>query len=400
MEVEEIAMESYKIIGLNSSEQGKRIEGRFQNALKENKEIKIDTKESSILLPDDIDKNIVSIISTFEQVSIIDENEHLSGDGHNHEDNHDHDHSHGHSHSHSHSHEPDMNSGETAQKKMLVVFLLNIFFSAAEFIFGTLFNSRAILSDAVHDLGDSVSIGIAWFFQKISNKGADEEFSYGYRRFSLLGALVTSLVLLVGSVMIIIETIPRLFNPEPINVDGVFWVAIGAIFINGFSVWLMSRGRSANEKLLNIHLMEDLLGWIAVLVMSIILQFKDWYIIDPILSLLIAGWIIYSTFPEFIRISKIFLQAVPSDVNSHKIREKIEAIDGVHAISHFHIWSTDGNQHMMSITVATSSDSVEDYDRIKNEIRKLVVEYNIYHVTIELLYDPQNIIHESLSCEC
>ena len=403
-------MKSYKILGLNNTEQAKRIEKRFQNALNNNKDIKIDTKESSILLPNDTAHNIISVISSFEQISVIDSyqdlsnsnNEHDHGNRHDHSDEHDHSnyHDHGHSHNHSHSHEHEINSGETTQKKMLIVFLLNVFFSVAEFIFGTLFNSRAILSDAVHDLGDSISIGIAWFFQKISNRGANEEFSYGYRRFSLLGALVTSVVLLVGSLIIIIETVPKLFNPEPINVTGVFWVAIGAIFINGFSVWLMSRGRSANEKLLNIHLMEDLLGWIAVLIMSIILQFRDWYILDPILSLLIAGWIIYNTYPEFIRISKIFLQAVPSDVNSKKIREKIEDITGVHAISHFHIWSTDGNQHMMSITVATSSDSTYEYDRIKNQIRRLVVKYNIYHVTIELLYDPQNIINESISCEC
>lgn len=403
-------MKSYKILGLNNTEQAKRIERRFQNALNNNKDIKIDTKESSILLPNDTAHNIISVISSFEQISVIDSyqdlsnsnNEHDHGNRHDHSDEHDHSnyHDHGHSHNHSHSHEHEINSGETTQKKMLIVFLLNVFFSVAEFIFGTLFNSRAILSDAVHDLGDSISIGIAWFFQKISNRGANEEFSYGYRRFSLLGALVTSVVLLVGSLIIIIETVPKLFNPEPINVTGVFWVAIGAIFINGFSVWLMSRGRSANEKLLNIHLMEDLLGWIAVLIMSIILQFRDWYILDPILSLLIAGWIIYNTYPEFIRISKIFLQAVPSDVNSKKIREKIEDITGVHAISHFHIWSTDGNQHMMSITVATSSDSTYEYDRIKNQIRRLVVKYNIYHVTIELLYDPQNIINESISCEC
>ena len=379
-------MKTYKIIGLMNPEQARRVERRFQDALNDNAKISIDFENETITLPQAIDRHMISVISTFEHITMVDEDIF---------ENRTHDHDHGHSHEHHH----DMNEGQMAQRNIFIVFVLNLFYSIAEFIFGTVFNSRAILSDAVHDLGDALSIGIAWIFQKISNRGASETYSYGYRRFSLLGALVTSVVLIVGSILIVIDTIPLLFNPKPVHGEGVFWVAIGAIFINGFAVWLMRRGKSANEKLLNIHLLEDLFGWIAVLVMSIILRFTDWYILDPILSILIAGWILYHTLPEFYRISKIFLQAVPHDVDTNELYQMIQSIPNIHAISHFHLWSTDGRQHMMTLTVTTTSHNVKEHEAIKQQIRQLVTKYHISHVTIEVLYDPNQLINDSIMCE-
>lgn len=379
-------MKTYKIIGLMSAEQAKRIERRFQEVV--NEDVTIDLKHSTIQLPELIDPNVISVISSFEHISIIDES--LLNEHHHHHDDHHHDHSHRH-----HGLESDL----IAQRNILVVFLLNLFYSIGEFIFGTIFNSRALLSDAIHDFGDALSIGVAWIFQKVSNRGANDKFSYGYRRFSLLGALVTSIVLIVGSILIIIDTVPVLFNPEPVHGEGVFWVAIGAILINGFSVWLMRRGQTTNEKLLNLHLLEDLFGWIAVLMMSIILRFTDWYILDPILSLLIAAWILYHTLPEFLRISRIFLQAVPHEINTSQLCEQIEMIPNVHAMSHFHVWSTDGKQHMVTVTVTTASDSVDEHERIKQSIRQIVTHYHISHVTVEVLYDPNKLIKESIMCE-
>ena len=402
-------MKAYKIIGLGNAKQAERITMKFkQIAAADSDKIHYDPESAELWLPDTIDAASTALISSFEHVSILDaalveEKDMEDHDDHAHHDkNHSHSHSHAHSHrhSHDHSHADFTSDAEGVQRNMLWVFLLNIFFSISEFVFGAIFNSQAILSDAVHDLGDAVSIGLAWIFQKLSLKRANERFSYGFRRFSLLGALITSIVLLVGSLSIIRETIPRLLNPEPLDETGVFWVAIAAIFINFFSMRLMSKGRSTNERLLNLHLLEDLLGWIAVLAMSIILRFTDWYILDPILSLLIAAWIIYNTLPEFIRILRVFLQAVPADINTERLSEKIAAIPSVHAISHMHIWSTDGQQHMMSLTVATASDQAVEYERIKQAIRLEALADHIYHVTIEILYDPQYLLKGLLSCEC
>lgn len=379
-------MKRYQVIGLSSEEQADRIRRRFCDALGSENVVKIDLENEQIILPNYIEPNTVSLISSFEQVSIV-EPELIQEDNEEEE--------HGHSH---HHHAHGVGEGGSAQRNMLVVFFLNLFFAIGEFFFGTLFNSQAILSDAVHDLGDAMSIGLAYFFEKISNRGASEEYSYGYQRFSLLGAFVTSVVLIIGGVLIILHTIPELINPQLVNNQGVFWVAIAAIIINGFSVWLMSRGESANEKLLNIHLFEDLFGWIAVLLMSIILNYTDWYILDPLLSIGIALWILYMTIPEFFRISKIFLQAVPSNVDPEKLKESIQALEHVQALSHFHIWSTDGDEHMMSLTITTGLNSEGIVEEIKQDIRKIVLEYHISHITIEVLYDPEKLIKQSISC--
>lgn len=377
-------MNTYKIVGLNSSEQANRIKGRFCDALGDDTQVEIDLEHSTIQLPKNIDSYTISLISSFEQISIVDSEFEINQQEEDDE--------------HSHSHEHTVGEGKGAQRNMLVVFVLNLFFSIGEFVFGTIFNSQAILSDAVHDLGDALSIGLAYFFEKISNRSASDEYSYGYRRFSLLGAFVTSVVLIVGGILIIVSTIPELFDPQPVNHQGVFWVAIGAILINAFSAWLMSRGKSANEQLLNIHMLEDLVGWVAVLVMSIVLNFTDWYILDPILSIVIALWILYMTLPEFLRISKLFLQAVPDAVDPDKLRNRIEALERVQVISHFHIWSTDGEQHMMSLTVTTNSENEKSQESIKQDIRRIALEDNITHITIEVLYDPDFLIKKSIAC--
>lgn len=386
-------MNNYHIVGLRSEKQAKRIRGRFCDALNihNHEDIYLDIEHSTIALPEDIRPYVISLISSFEQVSIVESKymKKIYEDEHEHKNDSDHGHTHDHS----------FGEGKSAERKMLIVFFLNLFFSIAEFFFGSIFSSQAILSDAVHDLGDAMSIGLAYFFEKISNKEATHEFSYGYRRFSLLGALVTSVVLIVGGTLIIIDTIPKLLSPSPVHHTGVFWVAVGAIMINGISVLLMSQGESANERLLNIHLFEDLFGWLLVLLMSIVLRYTDWYILDPLLSLAIAGWILYMTIPEFIRISKIFLQAVPDNINLNKLREDIEALEDIQVLSHFHIWSTDGDQHMMSLTVTTPSNSQHTHEQIKQKIRRLVLEYELSHITIEILYDPDELIKKSISCE-
>lgn len=380
-------MRTYQVIGMNSEEQAKRIKARFCDVLGSNKNIEVDLENNQIKLPDLIDIKTISLISSFEQISIVEYT--MSKEAQHHFEDEP---------THSHEHTQSIGEGGKAARNILVVFFLNLFFAIAEFFFGTLFNSQAILSDAVHDLGDALSIGLAYFFEKISNRGASSEYSYGYRRFSLLGAFVTSVVLIVGGSLIILHTIPELLNPQPLNQQGVFWVAVAAIIINGFSVWLMSRGSSANEKLLNIHLFEDLFGWIAVLVMSILLQFTDWYILDPLLSIGIALWILYVTIPEFFRISKIFLQAVPENIDVENLREKILSLEHVQALSHFHIWSTDGKQHMMTLTITTDLDLDKEQETLKQKIRKILLAYNISHITIEILYDPQCIIKQSTIC--
>lgn len=302
-------------------------------------------------------------------------------------------HEHEHNHSHDHSHDVDFTSGSQAVRNMMFVFGINIVFSVLEAIFGLLFNSASILADAVHDFGDALSIGLAWFFQKISLKGSDSTFSYGYKRYSLLGALITSVVLLVGSAVMIIHSGEKLMNPEPVNYQGMLILAIFAIIANGVSAWIISKGSSHNESILSLHLLEDVLGWVGVLVVSVVLHFTDWYFLDPLLSIGIALFILYKTIPEFMKVVRLFLQAVPDNIDSKKLREEIQNIDNINGLSHFHLWSLDGEAHMMSMTISTTSDSVQTHEQIKNEVRHILSENDIAHSNIEIVYDPYNILN-------
>ena len=181
-----------------------------------------------------------------------------------------------------------------AIKNLKVAFALNFTFTFIEVIGGFLTNSIAILSDALHDLGDTLAIGLSWYFQKLSGKSRSQKFSYGYKRFSLVSALISAIILLVGSVLIIYKAIPRLINPEIVHVKGMFVIAILGVLVNGIAVLRLKKGHSSNERVVMLHLLEDVLGWLAVLFGSVLMYFFDWPIIDPILSIMIATFILWN----------------------------------------------------------------------------------------------------------
>ncbi len=203
---------------------------------------------------------------------------------------HDHDHDDTHHHHH-HGHEGHHHH-HTGNIK--VAFWLNLTFCILEFAGGLFTNSVAILSDALHDLGDSFSLGLAWYFQKISQRKRDKLFSYGYKRFSLLGALINSMILLIGSVFIVREAIPRILHPETSNAQGMIIFALIGIAVNGAAVLRLKKGSSINERVISLHLIEDVLGWVAVLIAAVVMLFVDVPVLDPLLSLLITGYILYN----------------------------------------------------------------------------------------------------------
>lgn len=292
----------------------------------------------------------------------------------------------GHHHDHSHA------GGNLAERNTKIVFFLNAGFAVAEFIFGFLFSSYALLSDAVHDTGDALSIGLAWILQKVSTKEADAEYTFGYKRFSPLGALITAMVLMLGSLFMIISSIPVLFNPTPVNYQGVFWMAIIALFIKGYAMYLMGQGSSKNEEMLNLHMLEDILGWIAVLVMSILLHFTDWYILDPIVSILIALYILYETVPRFRQTLKIFMETSPDGLDLEQLGQDILELDQVTNLSHLHVWTFDAEENMANVTVSVRSSRMEVHHQIKAAIREMLFPYNITHSTIEIIPDEEGML--------
>jgi len=207
-----------------------------------------------------------------------------------------------------------MGHNHERQENIKVAFLLNLTFTIFEIVGGLWTNSMAILTDALHDLGDSISLGVSWYLEKYSEKGPDQKFSYGYARFSLLGALISSVVLLSGSVLIITRAIPRIIQPEAVNPKEIvdYFLLLG-IVIKRNSCFKIKKGTSLNEKVVSWHLIEDVLGWIVVLIISVVLIFLDLPVLDPIFSLLITIYVLYNVVKNLKEILNIFLQGVPKN---------------------------------------------------------------------------------------
>ncbi len=269
-------------------------------------------------------------------------------------------------------------------------FFLNVGFTIIEFIGGMLTNSTAIMADAVHDLGDSLSIGLAWILSKLSNRESTSKFSYGYRRFSLLGALINGIVLIIGSIWVLLQTTPKLLNPEMPVVEGMFGLAILGVTVNGYAAFKLSKGKSLNEQMLNWHLLEDVLGWVAVLVVSIILMFVEWPILDPILSIAFTLFILINVLRNLWTTIKLFLQAAPNDDTTNSIRESLLSFTEVSDIHHLHFWSLDGEHHVMTAHLVLC-EFIEHSTQIKlkNDIADRLLEFGLEHTTIELEFPKE-----------
>ena len=284
-----------------------------------------------------------------------------------------------HHHNHNHSHQITDN--------IKLAFFLNFSFAILEIFGGLWTNSLAIISDAVHDLGDSLALGLAWYLEKASQKKGDPIFSYGYRRLSLLAALLNTLILLAGSLYVIVEAIPRLINPEQTNAKGMILFAVLGIAVNGLAMLKVFNQNSLNARTVAWHLLEDVLGWIAVLIVSIVLLFSDLYILDPILSILIALYVLYSAVFNLRKTAMLFLQAVPENISIEKLKTSIVNLEKVDSIHHTHIWSLDGEHHVLTTHIVVPNDtSREEIRSIKNTVKNLGKDLNLEHITIEIEY--------------
>jgi cobalt-zinc-cadmium efflux system protein len=269
-------------------------------------------------------------------------------------------------------------------KNIKVAFFLNLSFSIIEIIGGIFTNSVAILSDAVHDLGDSFSLGISWYFQKISGRKSNQQYSYGYKRFSLLGAIVNSVVLVTGSVLILSRAIPRIIEPQQPDARGMFLLAILGIIVNGAAVIKLRQGSSLNEKVAMLHLLEDVLGWLAVLVGSVVIHYFDVPVIDPLLSIAISIFVLYNVFKNIRQSMRIILQGTPHDIDTGEISNTLKNIDGVCDVHDLHIWSVDGEYNVLTVHVVLNDDTKPDLlVQIKQKIRASLQEKGIEHATIE-----------------
>ena len=263
-----------------------------------------------------------------------------------------------------------------------LAFVLNFSFAIIEFIFGGLFGSSAILADAVHDLGDALAIGISAFLESISNREEDSHYTLGYKRFSLLGAILTAVILITGSSLVILENISKLIEPQPVDHEGMLWLGVIAIAINLTASLIVRKGQTKNESILSLHFLEDTLGWLAVIVVAIILRYTDWYFLDPLLSLLISAFILSKALPRFWSTLKIFLDAVPEGVDIQQVKSDLEQLDHVTSINQLNLWTMDGLEKNAIIHVCL--EHVKHMEVCKEAIRTLLKDCGFQNVTIEV----------------
>ena len=282
---------------------------------------------------------------------------------------------------HTHSHNHDVENIKTA-------FWLNFSFTIIEIVGGIFTNSVAILSDAVHDLGDSLSLGLAWYFQKLSKKGRNKKYTYGYKRFSIIGALVTSIVILISSVFILQQAIQRFTTPESVHSEGMIYISILGIIVNGAAVFRLKKGSSLNERVVMLHLMEDVLGWVAVLIGSILILFYDIPIIDPILSICIIVYILRGVYKNLASTMRVLLQTTPENIDRPAIIEYLERLHEVAEVRDLHIWSLDGEYHILSVhLILLNPITLSEIEDLKKNIRENLKTLKIEHSTIEVEYN-------------
>ena len=278
-----------------------------------------------------------------------------------------------------HHHDHDNNS------HLSIAFFLNLIFTIIEIIGGYYTNSLAILSDAVHDLGDSISLGLAWYFEKISDRPVDLKYTYGYKRFSVLGAIINGVILIIGSFFIIHAALPRILDPQPAHSTGMMILAIVGIIFNGLGYWKTHRGQSHNEHVVSLHLLEDVMGWVAVLIGAITMYFTGWYFIDPLLSIAIAIFILFNVIKNVKSTINIILQGTPELLDLDIIRALILNIELVEDVHDLHVWTMDGRHNILTAhIVAPANIDMSEANQLKSRIHIALSNAHVHHCTLEI----------------
>lgn len=273
-----------------------------------------------------------------------------------------------------------------SERNILIAFILNLVFSIFEFVGGIFTGSIAIISDSIHDIGDAASIGISYFLEKKGKRQPDSKYTFGYMRFSVMGSVITTVILIVGSIGVVYGAIERIINPAPINYDGMIIFAIFGVAVNFLAALVTRDGHSLNQRAVNLHMLEDVLGWVVVLVGAIVMRFTDFYLIDPLMSIGVAVFIFINAIRAFMDILKVLLVRTPENFDIDKIKERVCAIDGVEGAHHLHVWTMDGEHNYATMHVVTDADAKTIKAAVKTELLNL----GIAHVTLEIESTDEN----------
>ncbi len=283
-------------------------------------------------------------------------------------------------------------------KNILLAFLLNLFFCIVELVGGIVTSSIAILSDSIHDFGDCLAIGCAFFLEKKSNNKSDSKYTYGYRRYSVVSAMLTSAILLIGSGIVIYTAIQKIISPQAVNGLGMFIIAIFGVIINGVAVIKTAKSKNLNEKAINLHLFEDVLGWIVVLIGSVFVWLFNFYILDPILSILVTIYVLVHAIMHLVEAVNIVLEKTPKDFKYDELNEAIGQIENVKSLHHLHIWTLDGEKVLGTLHIVVDDNTEPlQISKIKTNVCEVAKNYNISHITIQVDYEHEHC--EELVCD-
>lgn len=277
-----------------------------------------------------------------------------------------------------------------SEKKILIAFILNFVFSIFEFVGGAITGSVAIASDAVHDAGDALSIALSFILERKSKKEPDETYTYGYARYSVMGSVITTVILLVGSLGVMIGAVKRVVNPVEIDYDNMIIFAVVGALVNVVAALLTGSGDSLNQKAVNLHMLEDVLGWVVVLIGAVVMRFTDISVLDPLMSIGVSLFIFVNALRNLKEAVDLFLEKTPHGIEIDEIKEHIKEIEGVKDIHHIHIWSMDGYNNYLTMHVVTDDDGHVIKEKIKKELR----EHGISHATLELEGTKEHCHHE------
>ena len=274
-----------------------------------------------------------------------------------------------------------MKKEKSTEKNIFIAFILNLSFSLLEIVGGLFTNSVAILSDAIHDFGDAFSIGVSYFLERKSKKKPDETYTYGYLRYSVLGAFITTIILTIGSIVVLTSAIFRIIHPVSLHYEGMILLAILGIVINFLAAYKTREGDSLNQKAVNLHMLEDVLNWVVVFIGAIVMKFTDITYIDSIMSIGIALFLLKQALENLKNILNLFLAKVPSNLHVDEIKKELLKIPKVENVHHIHVWSMDGVHHYATMHVVVSG----KYDfKLKNMIKDKLKEMGIMHSTLEM----------------
>lgn len=281
------------------------------------------------------------------------------------------------------------------ERNILIAFVLNLVFSIFEIVGGIFTGSVAIISDAVHDIGDAASIGISYFLEKKSKRQPDEIYTYGYARYSVIGSVITTMILLFGAAVVIYNALGRIIEPVQIDYNGMIIFAVVGVCVNFIAAFFTREGDSLNQKAVNLHMLEDVLGWVVVLIGAVVMRFSDLAIIDPILSVGVAVFIFVNAIKNLKAAVELFLEKAPHHITVQEIKEHVMHLQGVLDVHHVHLWSMDGQNNYATMHVVTNGDHHQIKDAIRSELRTL----GIGHVTLELEQEDEHCHEECCHVE-